>query len=227
MFRPGGMRSITFLDRFVPIADLHGRRFCLPLLDRVFPAPYRVFPALFRVLPVQVSIVVGRPPAVAAVSARAGLLWIVVGIAVEWRSPGVAVLPGILAGPRGATVLTAFGVSTPGHPKFAVSPNACSFSSCSSSVPPAGGGSAGSSMDVLPNDAPCSYPSSFPVSLNKRMGPSGSSPTRSHSAVTDTSALPTDATTNHHRKRCPHPCRGRHRHTSRGSPPSLEVQKIR
>jgi len=77
------MRSITFLDRFVPIADLHGRRFCLPLLDRVFPAPYRVFPALFRVLPVQVSIVVGLPPAVAAVCARAGPLWIVVGIAVD------------------------------------------------------------------------------------------------------------------------------------------------
>jgi hypothetical protein len=59
------------------------------------------------------------------------------------------------------------------------------------------------------------------------MGPFDSRPSLSHSAVSDTSALPTDATTNRCRNRCPHPRQGRHRHTSRGSLPPLGVRQTR
>jgi hypothetical protein len=83
------------------------------------------------------------------------------------------VLPWIFAGLLETVAVIALRVSTLGHPSSLVSPNACFFSSCSSSVPLAGGGSAGSSMDVRPNDAPCSHSSNRTGPLNKRMGPVG------------------------------------------------------
>jgi hypothetical protein len=201
---------------------------------------YPVFlPPLVRVFPVSVWIV-SAPPAVGTVSAASEPPWIAVGIVAVWlplgmaagivaaRLPsGIAVFPAIFVGPLETAVATAFGVSTLGHPRFAVSPNACSFSSRSSSVQLVDVGSDGSSMGVLPNDAPCSRSSNSTAPFHKRMGPFGRSPSLSHSAVTDTSALPTDATTNHRRNRCPHPSRGQRRHTSQGSPPPREARRIR
>ena len=214
----------------------------LPPLDQVFPveawriaAPPVAVAASAAAEPpgIAAGIAAAEPPGIAvgiSVAEPLGrvVAWpppgIAVGIAAA-EPPGIAVLTGILIGPLSTAV--AIGVSNPGHPRFAAFPNDCSFSSCSSSVQLVGEGSAGSSMDVLPNDALCSHSSNLSVPLNKRMGPFGSSASPSHSAVTDTSALPTVATTIHRRKRCPHPCRGRHRHTSRGSLPSLVVRKIR
>ena len=94
------------------------------------------------------------PPGVVAVSAVVGPLGIVVAIVVVWLPLELAVLPEIVVGPLETAVVIAFGVSNLGHPKYFASPNARSFPSCSSSVEVVGGVSAGSSMDVLPNDDP-------------------------------------------------------------------------
>ena len=111
-------------------------------------------------------------------------------------------------------VVVAFGASNLGHPRYFASPNVCSFPSCSSSVGLARGVFAGSSIDVLPNDDPCSHSSNLTVLFYKRMGPFDSRPNLSHSGVSDTSVLATDATTSHCRKRCPHLRQGQHRHPS-------------
>src|SRR4030067_1396582 len=125
------------------------------------------------------------------------------------------------------SVVIAFGVSNLGHPKYFASPNACSFPSCSSSVEVVGEVFAGSSIDALSNDAPYSHSSNLMVSLYKKMERFDSNPNLNYSSASYTSALPTDATTNHCRKRCPHPSQGLHRHSSQVSLPPLEVRQIR
>jgi hypothetical protein len=52
-------------------------------------------------------------------------------------------------------------------------------------------------------------------------------PNPDHNNVSDTSALPIDATTNHPRKRCLHQCQVQRRHTFQVSLPPLVVWKIR
>ena len=212
----------------------------LPLLYPVSLALYPISPSLYRVFPVQVSIAAGLPPDVAAVSAVVGPLRIAVaivvawppleilaGIVAVWLPLEIAVLPWVSVGPLSALALIAFAVSSLRRPRSAASPNDWSFSSRSSSVPLAGEGSACSSMAFLPSDDPCSRSSNLAVRFDKRSGLFGSSPSLSHSAASDTTALPTDATTNHRRKRFHHVRRGQRRHTSRGSRPSLEEQQTR
>src|SRR3990172_9385591 len=137
------------------------------------------------------------------------------------------VFPGIFVGPLSTVVVTAFGVSILGRPRSVVFPNDCFFARCSSSYLVAGEVSVGSSMDVLPSDDPCSHPSNLTGPFDKRMGPFGSRPNQRHSAASDTSALPTGATTIHCRNKSPHVSLGRHRHTSPGSLQLLEVRQIR
>jgi hypothetical protein len=140
---------------------------------------------------------------------------------------GIEALPEILVGPLETAAAIASEVSNPGHPRFAASPNACSFARYSSSFELAGEVFVDSSKAVLPNDGPCSHSSNLAVSFRKRMGPFYSRPNPSHISVSDTSVLPTDATTNHCRNRSPQPHQERHRHKSRGSRSSREVWQIR
>ena len=159
--------------------------------------------------------------------AVAELLGIAAGFVEVWLTLELAVLPEISVGPLETAVVIEFRVSNPGHPNSAASPNACSFASCSSSLGVVAEVCAGSSIDVLPSDDPCSHSSSLTVYLYKRMGPFDSRPNRHHNAVSDTSALPMNATTSHCRKRCPLPSQGQHRHKSQVSLRPLEVRQIR
>ena len=157
------------------------------------------------------------PFEVASVRAEAvGLPGIAVVIVVAWLPHERAALPEISAEPLEATVEVAVGVANPGHPTFVASPNACFFPSYSSSVALAGAVCAGSSMDVLPNDDPCSHFSTLMVSPYKKTGPFDSIPNLSYTAVIDTSALPTGATTNHCKNIYPHSSQGQHRRTFEG-----------
>jgi len=119
------------------------------------------------------------------------------------------------------------GASNLGHPRYFASPNVCSFPSCASSVGLVDGVFVGSSIDALSNDAPYSHSSNPMVFLYKKMERFDSSPNLNYSSASDTIALPKGATTNHRRKRCPHPNQGQHRHSSLVAPPSLEVPQIR
>ena len=180
------------------------------------------------------------PPGFEAARAVAGLVGIVaaavevcllLGIVVVpvevWPPREIVAVPEILVGAPEMVVVTAFVVSNPGHPTFAASPNACSFASCSSSLEVVEEVYAGSSIAVLPSDDPCSHSSNLTESRYKRMAPFDSRPNLSHSAVSDTSALPMDATTSRCRKRGPRPSQAQHRHKSRESRPLLAVQQIR
>ncbi len=167
------------------------------------------------------------PPGVLAVSAVVGPLRIVVAIVVVWLPLEIAVSPETVVGPLETAVVIAFGASNLGHPKYFASPNVCSFPSCASSVGLVRGVFVGSSIDALSNDAPYSHSSNLMVSLYKKMERFDSSPNLNYSSASDTIALPTDATTNHCRKRCPHLSQGQHRHSSQVSLPPLEVRQIR
>ena len=156
--------------------------------------------------------VVDLPPGVVATALACPLL-IVVGVVV------VAALDPV--------VVIAFVVANLGHPKFVASPNAYYFPSPSSSVQLVGEIFVGGSIDALSNDAPCSHSSSLSVSMHKKMERSYSGSNLNYSSASDTIALPTDATTNHCRKRCPHLSQGQHRHSSQVSLLPLEVRQIR
>ena len=141
---------------------------------------------------------------------------------------GVVVVPG-LVWPRllvagtvvvallGMVAVIAFAVANLVPPRFAASPNARSFPSPSSSVELVAEVFAGSSTDALSNDGPCSHSSSLRVSLHKKTELFGSSPNPSCSTASDTNVLPTDATTNHDRRRRPHLHQVRRRHLSRAA----------
>jgi hypothetical protein len=139
---------------------------------------------------------------------------IAVVIVVAWLPLERAAVPEISAEPLETAVEVAVGVANLAHPTFVASPNACSFPRYSSSVALAGEVYAGSSMDVLANDDPCSHFSTLTVSPYKKTGPSDSRPNLSYTAAIDTSALPTGATTNHCRNKYPHSSQGQHRRTS-------------
>lgn len=130
----------------------------------------------------------------------------------------------VVVAPLVTVVVIAFGVANLGHPKFVASPNACSFASPSSSVELVAEVFVGSSTDALSNDGPCSHSSSLRVSLHKKMGLFDSRPTLSCSSASDTNVLPTDATTNHCRRRCPRLRQGRRIHTSQAA---LSTQVVR
>ena len=177
-------------------------------------------------LGIQAGIAVALP-GVVAVDAVVGPLGIAAGIAVVWLPLEISVLPEVVVGPLVTAVVIALGASTLGHPKYFASPNVCSFPSCSSSVGLVGGVFVDSSIDALSNDAPYSRSSNLMVSLYKKMERFDSSPNLYYSSASDTTALPTDATTNPCRKRCPNLSQGQHKHKSQVSLPPLEVWQIR
>lgn len=100
-------------------------------------------------------------------------------------------------------VVLAFGVSTPGPPRYFVFPNVCFFPSLSNFLEPADEAWAGNPIDALSSDVPGNHPSSRKVCVHKKMEHfyNGASP--NHSAESDTIAPPRDATTNRYRRRFP------------------------
>jgi hypothetical protein len=207
--------------------------FLAPLVQ-VFPAgvwivaaPPGVASAIAEVVPRRVAIAmvsVWLPPAtevlpeivVAVAEAEAGPPVIAIAMVVVWLSLAVAALPEISAEPPETAVAIASGAS-----------NVCSFPSCSSSVEVPGGVFVDGSIDAPSNDSPDSHSSNPMVSIHKKMERFDNSPNLNHSFASDTIALPTDATTSHCRKRCPHLRQEQHRHSSQGSLPPPAVRRIR
>ena len=121
-----------------------------------------------------------------------------------------------VSGPQGSVhIHTVFAVSIPvsvvvkgvdifRRPTFSVFPNIDYYPSFSSFVEDADKESVGTPTDAHANCGPCSSLSNRSLCHNKKLGYNCSKPNSDHNNVNDTSALPMDATTNHHRKRCLH-----------------------
>jgi hypothetical protein len=75
----------------------------------------------------------------------------------------------------------------------------------------------------LPNDAPYIHLSILKVLFHKKMEHHHSGPNLSDSSVSDTSVLPTDATTNHRRRRSPRLSQGQRRPLYEAAVPLPEV----
>jgi hypothetical protein len=87
--------------------------------------------------------------------------------------------------------------------------------------------SVGSPTDAHANYVLCSIFSTLGRSHNKNMEYIYNKSNPDHNNVSDTSALPIDATTNHPRKRSLHQCQVQRRHTYQVSRSSLVVREIR
>jgi hypothetical protein len=96
-------------------------------------------------------------------------------------------------------------------------PNSDYYASFSSFVEDVDEGSVGSPTGAHANDDLCSIFSNLGLYHNKNVGYICNKPNPDHNNVSDTSALPMDATTNHPRKRCHHQCQVQRRHTYRVS----------
>jgi hypothetical protein len=86
--------------------------------------------------------------------------------------------------------------------------------------------SAGSPTDAHANYDLCSIFSNLGLYHNKNMGYIYNKSNPDHNNVSDTSALPIDATTNHPRKRCLHQCQVPRRHTYQVSLSPLVVREV-
>jgi len=118
-------------------------------------------------------------------------------------------------------------VDSSGPPKFLAFPNVDHFASSSSSVEVVGEESVHSSTGARTNYGFCSILSNPGLHQNKTLGPYHNNPTPGYNNVSDTSDLPTDATTNHRRKKCLHLSQGQRRHTYPVSLSPLVVRQIR
>jgi len=117
------------------------------------------------------------------------------------------------------------GASNLGHPNCYASPNIRSFPSRANSFGLVGGVFVDNSIGALSNDDPYSHSSNLVLSLHKKMERFDSGPSLNYVSASDTIGLPTDATTNHCRKRCLHLNQGQHRHMFLVSLPALEVRQ--
>jgi len=77
------------------------------------------------------------------------------------------------------------------------------------------------------NDAPCSHLSILKVLFHEKTEHHYSIPNLNDSSVSDTTALPRNATTNHRRRRGPRLNQGQRRHLYEAAVPLPEVSKIR
>ncbi len=111
----------------------------------------------------------------------------------------------------------AFGVVNLGRPNFYVFPNICSFPRHSSSVAHIHEGLAGNSIDFPANDAPDSHFANLGVCSCRMRECVDNSSSRNHNAASDTSLLPTDATTIRHKNRSPPLRQGRHKRLSQAT----------
>jgi hypothetical protein len=117
-------------------------------------------------------------------------------------------------------------VDSSGRPKFLAFPNVDYFASSSSSVEVVGEESVHSSTGARTNYGLCSVLSNLGLHQNRTLGLYHNNATPGHNNGSDTSDLPTDATTNHRRKRCLRLSQGRHRHTYPVSLSPLAVREI-
>ena len=195
-----------------------------------------------------VSVVAGLSPEVVVVGAELSPEAVVLVVEPEVSEPGVVFVAVVfvavvsvadVAEPRASVdIVVAFAVLVPvsvvvawvyssGRPKFLAFPNVDHFASSSSSVEAVGEESVHSSTSARTNHGFCSILSNLGPRQNKNLEHCYNNPNPGHNTVSDTSALPTDATTNHCRKRCRHLRQGQRRHTSRGSLPPPAVRQIR
>ena len=110
---------------------------------------------------------------------------------------------------------------------FFLFPNIDYYTSLSSFVEDVDKESVDSPTDAHANYDLCRILSNQSLYHNKNMGYIYNKPNPDHNNVSDTSALPMDATTNHPRKRCLHQCQGQRRHTYQVSLSPLVVREIR
>ena len=118
-------------------------------------------------------------------------------------------------------------VYSSGRPKFLAFPNVDHYSSSSSSVEVVGEESVHSSTGAHTNYGLCSILSNLGLHQNRNLGHYHNNPIPGHNNVSDTSDLPTDATTNHRKKRCLRLSQGQRRHTYPVSRSPLVVRQIR
>jgi len=155
----------------------------------------------------------------------------------EVSEPGVVFVADVAEPQASVDIAVAFAVLVPvsvvvvevdssGRPKFLAFPNVDHFASSSSSVEVVGEESVHSSTDARTNYDLCSILSNLGLHQNKNLEHCYNNPSPGYNNVSDTNALPTDATTNHCRKRCPHQCQVQRRHTSQVSLLPLVVRQI-
>jgi hypothetical protein len=110
---------------------------------------------------------------------------------------------------------------------FFLFPNIDYYASLSNFVEDVDKESVGNPTDAHANCDLCSVFSNLGLYHNKNMGYIYNKSNPDHNNVSDTSALPIDATTNHPRKRCLHQCQVQRRHTYQVSLSPLVVREIR
>jgi hypothetical protein len=112
------------------------------------------------------------------------------------------------------------------HSIFCLFPNIDYYTSLSNFSEDVDKESVGSPTDAHANDDLGSILSTLGLYRNRNRGYIYNKSNPDHNNVSDTSALPIDATTNHPRKRCLHQCQGQRRHTYQGSRSPLVVREI-
>ena len=118
-------------------------------------------------------------------------------------------------------------VDSSGRPKFLVFPNVGFFASYSSSVELVGEVFVDNPTDVRTNYGLCSILSNLGLHQNKNLEWCCNNPSPCYNNVSDTNALPKNATKSHSRKRSLHQCQGQRKHTSQVSLLTLVVRQIR
>src|SRR4030042_292488 len=104
-------------------------------------------------------------------------------------------------------------VDSSGRPKFLVFPNVGFFASYSSSVELVGEVFVDNPTDVRTNYGICSILSNLGLHQNKNLEWCCNNPSPCYNNVSDTNALPKNATKSHSRKRSLHQCQGQRKHT--------------
>jgi hypothetical protein len=118
-------------------------------------------------------------------------------------------------------------VDSSGPPKSLAFPNVDHYASSSSSVELDGEVFVDSSIGARTNYGLCSILSNLGLYQNKNLEHCYNNPSPGYNNVSDTNVLPTDATTNHCRRRCPRLRQGQRRHTSQAALSSPVVRQIR
>jgi hypothetical protein len=119
-------------------------------------------------------------------------------------------------------------VDSSGRPKFLAFPNVDPCATSSSSVEVVGKESVHSSTGDRTNYGLCNILSNPGQHQNKNLERCYKNPNPGYNNVSDTNALPIDATTNHSRKTCPHLYKEQRKHSSyQGSLSPSEVPEIR
>ena len=119
-------------------------------------------------------------------------------------------------------------VDSSGRPKFLAFPNVDPYATSSSSVEVVGKESVHSSTGDRTNYGLCNILSNPGQHQNKNLERCYKNPNPGYNNVSDTNALPIDATTNHSRKTCPHLYKEQRKHSSyQGSLSQSEVPEIR